>query len=224
MTERRFELLIFDWDGTLIDSAMHIMASVQAAAASAELPIPSAAAARNIIGLGFAEACKTLYPEAEPAAYQQMETAFLEHFSSAATTATRLFAGTPAVLEELARQGYLLAIATGNSSTGLRTALAETGLTHLIDSSRCADQAPSKPHPQMILEILDELSVAKEHALMIGDTEYDLAMAQNAGISALAASYGTHDVERLLAYQPLACLDDIRELPAVLATLPASSA
>ncbi len=214
---RSFDLLIFDWDGTLMDSEARIVACMRAAAADLGLPIPEREQARNIIGLGLKEAILGLFPRIEPDIAEEMVQRYRHHYLVENDTPTPLFDGAAQVIRELADTGYLLAVATGKGRRGLDQSLQQTGLAPLFHATRCADETRSKPHPEMLLELLDELGTTPERALMIGDTEYDLQMANNAGAAGLAVGYGVHSPERLLAHAPLGCLDDIRELPGWLA-------
>jgi phosphoglycolate phosphatase len=209
---RPFDLIVFDWDGTLMDSAAHIVGSVQSAAVELGWPPPSEAAIRNIIGLGLKESCSILYPGQGSDAHLSLAKAYRRHFFSGASEPSRLFPGALEVIVSLKRQGYRLAIATGKSRAGLRSALAETGLDGYLDASRCADETMSKPHPRMLLEIMGELGVRPDRTLMVGDTEYDLSMARSAEVPAVGVTYGAHESQRLRAQKPLACLGDVRDL------------
>jgi len=206
-----YSLLVFDWDGTLMDSESHIVACLQSAIDAMGLePLPSRSLS-NVIGLGLHEAIAQLYPEAEASTIANFINHYRNHFLSEQQP-TRLFPGTKTLLEELHSRGYLMAVATGKSRRGLDRSLTETECQHLFHISRCADECFSKPHPQMLLEIMAELDVNPEKTLMIGDTEYDMLMAASAGTAALAVDYGVHDRQRLLSMNPLHCLSDIREL------------
>jgi len=215
---QRFELLVFDWDGTLMDSEARIVACLQGAIADLELPARDVAALRNIIGLGLAEAIETLFPGSDAATRQAVVERYRHHFLVADPTPSALFEGAAEVLHGLAAQGYLLAVATGKGRRGLDKVLAETGLGPLFHATRCADETFSKPHPQMLLELMEHLGADPQATLMIGDTEYDMEMARNARTHALAVSYGVHHPERLLRHQPLGCLDRIGDLPVWLNT------
>jgi phosphoglycolate phosphatase len=214
----KFELLVFDWDGTLMDSEAHIIACVEAAVKDLNLPIPSPDAIRDIIGLGLHEAVNRLYPGSEASLHLDVAARYRRHFFAGTSSPSELFAGTREVLTELQQQGYLLAVATGKGRQGLDYALESTGLRDVFDLTRCADEAFSKPHPEMLHQILEQTGVEPGRALMIGDTEYDLEMAVNAGMPSLGVTYGAHDLERLLKHQPLACVDRITEIPAWLNT------
>jgi phosphoglycolate phosphatase len=205
-------LLIFDWDGTLMDSEAHIVASIQHAMQTMDLDIQSRDQIKNVIGLGMREAIFTLFHEHVGEDFiEQFIDGYRQHFFKE-DNPQQLFPDARETLESLSEQGYLLAVATGKSRRGLNMALAETGLASLFHSSRCADETRSKPHPVMLQEILEELSITSSEAIMIGDTEYDLEMAQKAGTFSIAANYGVHEPARLLKYNPLATIDTVTEL------------
>jgi phosphoglycolate phosphatase len=207
-----FKLIIFDWDGTLMDSEAKIVASARAAAHDLALPGLAPERVRNIIGLGLQEASEALFPGRDAGFHARFIECYRHHFLVADQTPMPLFEGAAETLAALSEDGYLLAVATGKARRGLNRVMEETGLEHLFGASRCADEAPSKPHPQMLREIMDELGVGGAETVMVGDTEYDLAMARNAGTHAIAVSYGVHACERLLQFAPLTCLDRISEL------------
>ena len=215
--QERFRLLVFDWDGTLMDSAAHIAGCMRAAAADLMLPVPSDAAARDVIGLGLPQAMANLFPEADPVTVPRIIERYRHHFFDPSTEQGRLFPGAQALLQQLSEQGYLLSVATGKGRPGLDRALEETGLGALFHATRSADETHSKPHPEMLLQLLDELGVDAGEALMIGDTEYDMQMAVNAGVAGLAVSYGVHSRERLLQHRPQGCIDALGELSGWLA-------
>ncbi len=208
----KYQLLIFDWDGTLMDSEARIIACMEAASHDLELPNPGKATIRNIIGLGLEEAVQTLFPGRNPAVQQRIVDRYRHHFLTADSTPSPLFSGVVPMLHDLKQRGYWLAVATGKGRTGLQKVLGDTELEQMFLATRCAGDTASKPNPQMLFELLDELGVEADQALMIGDTEYDLQMAQNANMQALAVSYGVHEQERLLQYDPVGCVDSISEL------------
>jgi phosphoglycolate phosphatase len=212
-----YRLLVFDWDGTLMDSQARIVACIRAAARDSGTAVPTPDAARQIIGLGLREAMDRLFPEAGDGLVGEIVERYRHHFLGADPTPSVLFPGVVETLESLSSAGYLLGIATGKSRRGLDMVLAETGLQRLFDASRCADEAHSKPHPQMLEEVMAALGTGRAETLMIGDTEFDMQMARNAQVSAVAVSYGVHEPERLIAEGALACLDRINELPGWLA-------
>lgn len=215
--KRRFELLVFDWDGTLMDSAAVIVASIQAAVRDIGLPPPDDDAARHIIGLGLKEAIAYLLPSLEVSRYGELVARYRHHFLSRDQDIP-LFPGAFQIVERLHAEGFMLAVATGKSRAGLDRAFQHTGLGPYFHGSRCADESFSKPHPGMLQELMGEMGATPEQTLMIGDTSHDLQMALNAGVPSLAAAYGAHPREELLACSPLACLDSIAELDQWLST------
>lgn len=208
----KYQLLVFDWDGTLMDSAAQIVTAMNAAIADIGLPQLPYQTISNIIGLGLQEAINTLLPNLPQAAHERVVARYRHHFLSPEIASSQLFDGAEHCLRALHAEGYLLAVATGKGRHGLQRVLTDTGLTTLFHASRCADETCSKPDPQMLHEIMDELDVNPARTLMIGDTEYDLAMARNAGVASIGVAYGVHDDARLLRHQPLAILHDIGEL------------
>ncbi len=202
MKTKRFDLLIFDWDGTLMDSAGAIAACIQAACADMNLPVPSREEARHVIGLGLREALAHLYPDLPDADHPQLADHYRRHFL-AQDHEIPLFEGARELIVELHAGGYQLAVATGKARRGLDRAFGHTGLERYFHASRTADETFSKPHPAMIEELLEELMVAPDRALMIGDTSHDLEMARNAGIRGLAAGYGAHPAADLDKYGAL---------------------
>lgn len=209
----RYRLLIFDWDGTLMDSQAHIVASMQSTMTDLGLEVLDARTISDIIGLGMREALQTLFPGRSDPGFFDAFTACYREYYFAANAPQALFADAEATLRRLHGNGYLLAVATGKGRHGLNKALAETGLGTLFHVHRCAEETASKPDPRMVHEILHESRVAAEHAVMIGDSEYDLQMAQNAGVDSIAVTYGVHEPQRLLRYDPLICLDRLADLP-----------
>jgi len=207
-----FKLVVFDWDGTLMDSEARITDCVRAASIDLGLSVPPDEAIRNIIGLGLRESVQTLFPNADDDLVTQVHDRYRVHFLGENMSPTRLFAGVERVLADLEQRGYLLAVATGKGRRGLDKDLARTGFDRLFHATRCADETFSKPHPEMLLQLMDELGVEPSETLMVGDTEYDMEMASNARAARLAVSYGVHSVERLMRHSPVGCLDDIREL------------
>jgi len=207
----RYRLIVFDWDGTLMDSAAMIVSCVQAASRDIGLPVPSDGRARHIIGLGLGDAMAYLFPQLDPAQYREVADRYRHHFFVRGGE-TPLFEGTPELLEELFDAGFLLAVATGKGRRGLDRELNSTGLKRFFHATRCADESFSKPHPAMLLEIIEELGVSAERTLMVGDTTHDLEMAQSAGVSRLAVGYGAHPRDHLIGRMPLACVDDVASL------------
>lgn len=215
-----YQLIIFDWDGTLIDSEGYIVACFQKAVRDLGFPPIAHAAVRNVIGLGLLESCTVLFPWLDKNGRQNLADRYRHHyFMGAESSPSCLFPRVDETLHRLYDNGYQLAIATGKSRRGLNRALRAMNLEHLFHASRCADETCSKPDPLMIREILEELALCPEDSVMIGDTEYDMEMAQRAEIARIAVTYGAHDVKRLRRWEPLACLDDISKLCTLLAGL-----
>ncbi len=209
--QKAFELIVFDWDGTLMDSEAHIINSMQCAFDDVGMDSVTDASVRNIIGLGMREAVATLLPEISSDTYASIVDRYRYHFF--ADDSCEPFDGVGEVLESLHDQGYLLAVATGKGRQGMDRALASTGFGKYFLESRCADETRSKPDPQMLNEIIEILDVSHNKTLMVGDTEYDLEMANAAGIASLGVDYGAHERDRLLECNPLDCLASIQELP-----------
>ena len=208
---KRYELVVFDWDGTLMDSEVRIVTCMQQAAADAGYPVPTEAAARDIIGLGLNEAVRRLFPAAGAHDIDRLIERYREHWLGNRVEAASLFEGARQLLAGLHRTGYLLAVATGKSRRGLDQALGETGLGDLFHATRCADETFSKPNPQMLHEILTDLDMSPENSLVIGDTEYDMQMARNARVDAVGVSHGVHSADRLLDQGALRCFDNLLE-------------
>lgn len=208
---QRFELLIFDWDGTLMDSAGAIVGSLQAACADLGLPVPSDERARYVIGLGLNDAMRYVLPGIDPGHYPNVVARYRDHYLQR-DAGTSLFPGAAELVSSLREAGFLLAIATGKGRRGLERVLANTGLTGFFHASRCADEGHTKPDPRMLQLLLEELGVTNRRALMIGDTTHDMEMAKAAGIARLAVTYGAHARDALLAYEPIECIDDFAGL------------
>ena len=204
---KQFDLLVFDWDGTLMDSVGVIASSIRAACHDLGLEVPTDNAARHIIGLGLNEAIAHLLPTLPFPEYGHLVERYRYHFL-AQDEDIPLFDGVAKAIAALHEQGFLLAVATGKSRRGLERTLQHSGLKPYFHSTRCADECFSKPHPAMLLEIMGELQIEPERTLMIGDTSHDLQMAGNVGVRALAAAYGAHPRDHLLEFAPLVCLDE----------------
>lgn len=211
MPERRYSLIVFDWDGTLIDSAAAIVECIQEASRDLGLPVPSAEHASHVIGLGLQDALRL----AVPALPAEQTTAFVARYRAhflAREDEMQLFAGIEALLEMLCLRGHRLAIATGKSRRGLERALDASGLRRHFVASRCADETRPKPHPAMLHELMSELGVPTRAALMVGDTSHDLEMARDAKVDAVAVTYGAHPEAALRALDPLACVESVDAL------------
>lgn len=208
---RRFDLLVFDWDGTLFDSTGVIVRALQASCSDLDLTVPSDEQASHVIGLGLSEALRYAAPELTEDRLPLLVDRYRHHYLSQDQD-IRIFHGVAELVERLYAAGFHLAVATGKSRRGLDRAFSSSGLGRFFSASRCADECFSKPHPQMLEELIDEFAVSKERTLMIGDTTHDLQMAVNAGVAGLAVSYGAHPAEALHGLKPLACVQDVREL------------
>lgn len=192
-----YRLVIFDWDGTIMDSAFKIATCIQASAKQVGLLEPSIEQAKSIIGLGLFEAMRRLYPNVSEAKIGELTETYKYYFVNVDNTEQRLFDGVVAGLEALERTGAVLAVATGKSRAGLDRVLDELGLRHHFIATRCADETRSKPHPQMLLELLDFTAIEPHKAIMVGDTTFDLDMAANAKVAGLGAAYGVHSKQQL---------------------------
>jgi phosphoglycolate phosphatase len=208
---RRFDLIVFDWDGTLFDSTALIVRCIQDACADLGAAVPSDAAAAYVIGLGLHDALRQAVPGLHPARYPELAQRYRSHYF-ARQHELSLFAGTLEMLQALKSRHHWLAVATGKARRGLDEALANAQLAGLFDGSRTADETASKPDPRMLLELMREFGAEPERTLMIGDTTHDLQLALNAGTPSLAVSYGAHAHEAFGAYAPLAVLHSTAEL------------
>jgi phosphoglycolate phosphatase len=208
---RRFDLLVFDWDGTLMDSAACIAGALQAACRDLGHRVPSERDARYVIGLGLNDALAHVLPGVAASAYPALVERYRHHFLLQ-DRGTQLFAGVSDMLLGLRAAGHSLAVATGKSRRGLDRALHVSGLSEAFHVTRCADEGNPKPDPAMLNWIMDTLGVARERTLMIGDTTHDMQMARAAGVERLALTHGAHERSTLIDYAPLACVDDCREL------------
>ena len=205
-----YSLIVFDWDGTLIDSASTIAECIQQAASDIGLEPPSREQATHVIGLGLHDSLRLAVPQLRPEQYVEFVGLYRKHFL-AREDRMRLFPGVEDLLKKLSKD-RTLAIATGKSRRGLDRALEATGLRAYFSGSRCADETHPKPHPAMLLELMEECSIDKGETLMIGDTSHDLEMARGAGVDALAVTYGAHAEAALRACGPLGCVPDVEAL------------
>ena len=207
----RFDLIVFDWDGTLMDSTATIASSIQRACADLGLPVPSNERANHVIGLGLADALAYAVPDMTEDLVPRMVERYRHHYLSRDADLV-LFPGVREIIVALKDKGHFVAVATGKSRAGLDRAMNACGLRPLFDATRCADECRSKPDPQMLWELGDELGVRSDRMLMIGDTTHDLQMAVNAGAHGLAVSYGAHLHETLDGLGALAVLASPGEL------------
>lgn len=208
----KYDLIIFDWDGTLVDSTQRIVDSMQRAAREVGLPEVADSAIQNIIGLGLPEALKAVWPAIETAQMPMMTEIYARFFVSDSQVEMDFFDGVNVLLDTLQASGRHLAVATGKSRKGLDRMLHDMRIGHYFAATRCADETRSKPHPQMLHELLHELNVAPERALMVGDTSYDLDMANAASMPSVAMSHGAHNEQVLMACRPQVLCHSIHEL------------
>lgn len=207
------DTLIFDWDGTLADSVGHIVRAMQGASEAVGLDVPSAHAVRGIIGLALPEAAAMLFPR-DRHLWVAVVDAYREFYLSGEQAPVALFPGVREALDGWRAQGFRLAVATGKGRNGLARILEQHDMLDYFDATRCADEAVSKPDPTMLYQLLGELRASSSGALMVGDSGFDIQMAHNAGMRALAVSYGAQSRDQLLAFAPLHCIDSFAELPA----------
>lgn len=206
-----FDLIVFDWDGTLVDSTATIARCIQYAAADLGLRIPDFEQASHVIGLGLHDALTRAVPDLPPERVVEFSARYRVHYL-ARENELELFAGARELIDALRGLDLRLAIATGKSRAGLARALAAVGLSGAFDATRCADQTHPKPHPAMLLELTEALAVDVGRTLMIGDTTHDLQMARAARTHAAAVTYGAHPREQLAACEPLVLVSSIEEL------------
>ncbi len=211
MPRKQFDLIVFDWDGTLMDSTATIVKCIQAAAKDLGLPLPSREQAAHVIGLGMGEAMQVAMPGLDPKIYPRIMERYRYHYLAKDHELT-LFDGVPEMLQDLSQQGYFLAVATGKSRVGLNRSLNAAGLLSTFDATRCADETFSKPHPAMLQELTRELGQDLRRTVMIGDTTHDLMMAQNAGSSGIAVEYGAHPLDQLAACNPVFSARNVPQL------------
>lgn len=207
-----YDLIIFDWDGTLVDSQAQIISSIREAFVHLGLAPPDPAAARHIIGLSLEAAACRLAPEADRSTIEAIAATYRDLAQANRDHSTRLFEGVESGLRSLRQQGFYLAVATGKARRGLDQALQGTDLAEFFDITRCADETLSKPHPMMLDEILTDLNMAPERAVMVGDTSYDIEMANNIGMDSIAVTYGMHEEVHLLPFQPKYVINHFSEI------------
>lgn len=209
--KKQFDLIVWDWDGTLADSTGMITDAIVLAAEQVGLPKLNPLAARNIIGLGLKESIYALFGDIPAEQAQTLARQYSANYY-AGEHEIPLFLGAKTLISELHRRGHKQAVATGKGRRGLNLALERSGLGHYFHATRTVDECHSKPHPQMLDELMDILVATPAHTLMIGDSSYDLQMAQNAGVQALAVTFGAQPAEKLLAYNPKGIFNEFSEL------------
>ena len=211
MKARNFDLVVFDWDGTLYDSTALIVRSIQEACRDLGAAVPSDLQAAYVIGLGLQDALRHCVPDLTQDQYPALGLRYRHHYF-ARQHELSMFDGTLAMLQALKMRGHALAVATGKGRRGLDEALAHAQLRGLFDATRTADETASKPDPRMLYELMQELGTAPARTLMIGDTTHDLLLARNAGTPRVAVSYGAHEPEAFDVFAPLAVVHSTREL------------
>ncbi len=211
MARRQFDLIVFDWDGTLMDSTSTIVKCIQESARDLGLPVPDKRAASYVIGLGLQDAMEAAMPDIDPKYYPKMVERYRHHYLAKDNDLT-LFDGVHAMLSELSQAGYFLAVATGKSRVGLNRAMNAAKLLSVFDATRCADETFSKPNPAMLQELTRELGQDIKRTVMIGDTTHDLQMARNAGAAAVAVHYGAHTPAELAILKPMFAANSVAEL------------
>jgi phosphoglycolate phosphatase len=214
-----YQCLVFDWDGTLSDSVRLIVEAMHRSVKSMGLEARADKELQHVIGLGLKEAMNHLYPELTEKIIDELVTQYRLNYRHISEEMPELFPGVIDLLELLHQQGYLLAIATGKSRNGLSRSLSQTGIEQFIHASCCSDEALSKPHPLMLENLMKELKVSREGTLMIGDTEFDLQMANNAGVACVAVNYGAHSPDHLLKFNPQKCFSNLNDLPGWLSNI-----
>ena len=208
---QQFDLVVFDWDGTVMDSTGTIVTCIQEAARDLGYEVPHDSVASYVIGLGLNDALQHAVPSLPAAEYPKLVQRYVTHWRAREHEMT-LFDGMRELLAELKGRDIKLAVATGKSRAGLDRSMTHGGLDGMFDWSRCADETHSKPHPQMLHDLLDRFMVEPARTLMIGDSTHDSQMALNAGVPALSVTYGAHPREQLETVAALAIVDSVGQL------------
>jgi phosphoglycolate phosphatase len=209
--ERRYELIVWDWDGTIMDSTPTIVQCIQQACRDLDFPVPEDSIASYVIGLGIHDSLRRVVPTIDPKHFPNLVDRFRYHYL-AKDHELHLFGGMRDLLESLKTQGFMLGVATGKPRRGLDRSLRHHQLEHLFHDTRTADESFAKPHPGMLMDLSDRLQVPVRKMLMIGDTTHDLQMAQAAGVDGIAVTYGAHPADALRSANSLACFDNVETL------------
>jgi len=213
----KFKLVIFDWDGTVMDSVPKIVTCLQNTARQLGIAVPTVQQAKDVIGLSLANATEALFP-AHLHLNDELVAAYKAQYRELDVTPTPLFADVETVLKQLSDAGMQLAVATGKGREGIDRLLNESGLGKYFATVKCSDDAKSKPSPDMLEQILQEQGIAKRDAVMVGDSQLDMAMANAAGIACIGVSFGAHSPAQLLQHTPLCVVDSYQQLLQVLTT------
>ncbi len=211
LKNNKFEMVIWDWDGTIMNSTPTIVECMQQSCRDLGMPVPSDQIASHVIGLGIIESIRIAMPTVAEADYPLVLQRF-RHYYLGKDHELTMFEGIRELLSDLKANGHILAVATGKPRVGLNRSLNNHQLDDYFHDSRTADETRSKPNPQMLLELMEKWAIPAHKIVMIGDTTHDLKMAKSAGVSAIAMSYGAHSAEELLAHQPLACFSKVEDL------------
>jgi phosphoglycolate phosphatase len=208
---RRFDLIAFDWDGTLFDSTHIIVRCIQRAVADVGGTVPGDREAAWVIGMGLMDALAHAAPDVPREKYAELGARYRHHYLAHQNDLS-LFDGVLPMLSALRERHHWLAVATGKSRRGLDEVLRTEQLHGVFDGSRTADETAGKPDPRMLHELMREFGTEPERTLMIGDTTHDLQMALNAGCASVAVSYGAHTIEGFEALRPRITVHSVREL------------
>jgi phosphoglycolate phosphatase len=208
----KYKAIVFDWDGTLMDSVSKIVESMQTSAKQLGFPIPDYDQAKDVIGISLLPALKQLFEIEDEKVAMDLFHTYKEHFKDHAQISSPLFTGALELLETLKLQGYILAVATGKARQGLEHNWHHSNTKHFFSASRTADDAQSKPSSDMLMQILSELNLSADQVLMVGDTTYDMAMAEAINMDRIGVSFGVHSADALQKHKPLAVIDALDEL------------
>lgn len=208
----KYKAIVFDWDGTLMDSISKIVESMQSTAKHLGLPVPNYDQAKDVIGISLLPALKQLFNIHDEKTAMELIHTYKKHFREHAQISSPLFNGAIELLEKLKQQGYILAVATGKGRQGLDHNWHHSNTKHFFSASRTADDAQSKPSPDMLQQLLFEFNLSAEQVLMVGDTTYDMAMAEAINMDRIGVSFGVHSADTLQRHKPLAVIDALDEL------------
>ena len=207
-----YKLIVFDWDGTLMNSLARIASCMQAAARDLNIDPATDAQVHDVVGLALDIAIRALHPKLDPLQVEGMRQRYSHHYVEAEASPSPFYDGVPQMLQSLSESGALLSVATGKSRKGLSRVFKAHGVGELFHSSRCADETRSKPEPDMLWDILAFHGLESNQAVMVGDTEFDLEMASRAGVDSVGVTWGAHDITRLQRHNPKICVDSVATL------------
>ncbi len=210
--KKQYSLVIFDWDGTLMDSTARIISCMQQTARMADLPIPTAKAVKSTIGLSMDAVLGKIFPSSEKKYRKELTDIYREQYIELDTTPSPLFEGSLSLLNWLREKEYVVAVATGKARVGLNRALASVNMLDFFEYSICADEAMSKPHPEMVNRLLARTSIPAERSIVIGDSVHDLKMANNAGVDAIGVTSGANTLDELFVHSPLKIYQQVHHI------------